>query len=77
MTTSALMIAGKVARRARPRAAFAAPCAPAWPEPPGKGLWPPVAYDIAAYRAEAHRLRAQAITELLTAAWHWLQGKPR
>jgi len=74
MSARALTIGGKRSPEARNVTAAAAARAPAWPTPPSDGIWPPVAYDIAAYRAEAHRLRAEAITEILALAWRFLRG---
>lgn len=76
MSASALIMDGKLLRRQTPaaRAAAKAMPAPAWPQPPSNGTWPPVAYDVAAYRAEAHRLRAEATAAFLLLAWRSLRG---
>ena len=74
MSASTLNMGGKLLRRHRPaaRAAAKASPAPAWPQPPSCGVWPPLAYDITAYRAEAQRLRAQATTDFLRGLWRGL-----
>jgi len=76
MNASALIMGGKLSRRRAPAARVAAKTgpAPAWPQPPRGRIWPPLAYDIATYRAEAHGLRAEATTAFLLLAWRSIRG---